>query len=85
MHYLSVGQKLMVLKNRSTSITFLSHLNLEAAPKEVMQLRRLTKSLNESLGPYLFHKIEFWKELFEQISNSAASVVHCTLRALNDA
>ena len=82
---MSVGQKLAILKIRSTSVTFLSLHNLEAAPEETMQLRRLIKSLNESLGPYLFNKIEFWKELFEQISNSAASVVHCTLRALNDA
>ena len=38
----------------------LSLCNLEAAPEEAMQLRRLIKSSNESLGPYLFGKIEFW-------------------------
>ena len=60
MHYMSVGQKLAMLKMRSTSVTFLSLRNLEAAPEEAMQLRRLIKSSNESLGPYLFGKIEFW-------------------------
>ena len=34
--------------------------NLEAAPEEAMQLRRMIKSSNESLGPYLFGKFEFW-------------------------
>ena len=57
---MSVGQKLAMLKMRSTSVTFLSLGNLEAAPEEAMQLRRLIKSSNESLGPYLFGKIEFW-------------------------
>ena len=42
-----------MLKIRSTSFTFLSLHNLEAAPEEAMQLRRLIKSSNESLGPYL--------------------------------
>ena len=54
---MSVGQKLTMLK---TSVTFLSLSNLEAAPEENMQLRRLSKGSNESLGPYLFGKIEFW-------------------------
>jgi hypothetical protein len=54
---MSVGKKLVMLKIRSTSVTFLSLLNLEADPEEAMQLRRLIKSSNESLGPYLF---EFW-------------------------
>ena len=58
--YMSVSQKLEMLKFRSTSVTFLSLSNLEAAPEETMQLRRLIKSSNESLGPYLFGKIEFW-------------------------
>jgi hypothetical protein len=57
---MSAGQKLAMLKIRSTSITFLSLCNLEAAPEEAMQLRRLSKSSNESLGPYLLGKIEFW-------------------------
>ena len=57
---MSVGQKLAMLKIRSKSIKFLSLRNLEAAPEEAMQLRRLIKSSNESLGPYLFGKIEFW-------------------------
>ena len=57
---MSVGQKLAMLKIRSKSVTFLSLRNLEAAPEEAMQLRRLIKSSNESLGPYLFGKIEFW-------------------------
>ena len=46
-----------MLKICSTSVTFLSLRNLEAAPEEAMQLRRLIKSSNESLGPYLFGKI----------------------------
>ena len=57
---MSVEQKLVMLKICSTSITFLSLRNLEAAPEEAMQLRRLIKSSNESLGLYLFGKIEFW-------------------------
>ena len=55
-----VGQKLDILKIHPTSVTFLRLRNLEAAPEETMQLRRLIKSSNESLGPYLFGKIEFW-------------------------
>ena len=57
---MSVGQKLAMLKIRSRYVKFLSLRDLEAAPEEAMQLRRLTKSSNESLGPYLFGKIEFW-------------------------
>ena len=57
---MSVGQKLAKLKIRSTHVIFLSLRDLEAAPEEAMQLRRLIKSSNESLGPYLFWKIEFW-------------------------
>ena len=57
---MSVGQKLAKLKIRSTRVTFLSLRDLEAAPEEAMQLRRLIKSSNESLVPYLFGKIEFW-------------------------
>ena len=57
---MSVGQKLAMLKIRSTSFTFLNLLNLEAAPEEAMQLRRLIKSSNESLRPYLFGKVEYW-------------------------
>ena len=51
---MSVGQKLAMLKIRSTSIKFLSLRDLQAAPEEAMQFRRLIKSSNESLGPYLF-------------------------------
>ena len=57
---MSVGQKLLMLKIRSKSVTFLSLHDLKAAPEEAMQLRRLIKSSNESLGPYLLGKIEFW-------------------------
>ena len=57
---MSVGQKLLMLKIRSKSVTFLILRDLEAAREEAMQLRRLIKSSNESLGPYLFGKIEFW-------------------------
>ena len=57
---MSVGQKLTMLKIRSTSVTFLSLCNLEAAPEEAIQFRRLIKRSNESLRPYLFGKIEFW-------------------------
>ena len=49
-----------MLKIRSTSFTFLSLRNLEVAPEEAMHLRRLIKSSNESLGPYLFGKFNFW-------------------------
>ena len=56
---MSVGQKLAMLKIRSTYVKFLSLRDLEAAPEETMQLRRLIKSSNESLGPYLFGQIEF--------------------------
>ena len=55
---MSVGQKLAMLKIRSKSVKFLSLRDLEA-----MQLRRLIKSSNERLGPYLFWKIEFWNFL----------------------
>ena len=55
-----VGQKLAMLKIRSKSVTFLSLCDLEAALEEALQLRRLIKSSNESLGPYMFGKIEFW-------------------------
>ena len=57
---MSVGQKLAMLKIRSKSVTFLSLRDLEATLEEAMQLRRLIKSSNESLGPCLFGKIEFW-------------------------
>ena len=57
---MSVGQKLAMLKIRSTSVTFLSLHNLKAAPEEAMQLRRLIISSNESLEPYLLGKFEFW-------------------------
>ena len=56
---MSVGQKLAKLKIRSTRVTFLSLCDLEAAPEEAMQLKRLIKSSNESLGPYLLKKFEF--------------------------
>ena len=46
---MSVGQKLAMLKIRSTYVKFLSLCDLEAAPEEAMQLRRLTKGSNESL------------------------------------
>ena len=55
---MSVSQKLAMLRFRSTSVNLLSLRDLEAAPEETMQLRRLIKSSNESLGPYLFGKIE---------------------------
>ena len=48
------------LKICPTSVTFLSLRNLKAAPEEAMQLRRLIKSSNERLGPYLFGKFKFW-------------------------
>ena len=57
---MSVGQKLAMLKICSKSVTFLGLGDLEAALEETMQLRRLIKSSNESLGPYLFGKIKFW-------------------------
>ena len=57
---MSVGQKLTMLKIRSTRFTFLSLRDLEAAPEEAMQIRRLIKGSNESLGHYLFGKFKFW-------------------------
>ena len=48
---MSVSQKLAMLRFRSTSVNLLSLRDLEAAPEETMQLRRLIKSSNESLGP----------------------------------
>ena len=57
---MSVGQKLAKLKIRSTRVIFLSLHDLKSAPEETMQVRMLIKSSNESLGPYLFGKIEFW-------------------------
>ncbi len=56
---MSVGQKLAMLKICPTYVKFLSLGDLEAAPEEAMQLRRLIKSSNESLGPYLFRKVKF--------------------------
>ena len=57
---MSVGQKIAMLKFRSTSITLLSLRDLEAASEETMQLRRLIKTSNESLGLCLIGKFEFW-------------------------
>ena len=51
---MSVGQKLAMFKIRATRVTFLSLCDLEAAPEEAMQLRRLIKSSNECLGPLSF-------------------------------
>ena len=48
------------MKIRSTYFTFLSLCNLHDAPEEAIKLRRLIKSSNESLEPYLFGKFEFW-------------------------
>ena len=48
-----VGQKLEI---RFTSVTFFH----DATPEETMQLRRLIKSLNESLEAYMFGKFKFW-------------------------
>ena len=45
---MSVGQKLTMLKIRFTPVTFLSLSDLEAAPEEALQLRRLIKSSNFS-------------------------------------
>ena len=59
---MSVGQKLTMLKIRSTSVKFLTLRDLEAAPEEAMQLRRLIKSSNESLGPYLFGTLQYLKK-----------------------
>jgi hypothetical protein len=66
-HYISVGQKLAMLKIRSIAVTFLSLCNLEASPEETMQLRRLIKSSIESLGPYLFGKFKFWNFLAPEL------------------
>ena len=51
--YMSVGQKLAMFKISSNSVTLLSLCDLEAAAEEAMQLRRLIKSSNESLEPFL--------------------------------
>ena len=50
----------------STSVTFLSLCNIKAAPEEDMQLRRLVKNSNESLGPYMFGKFELLEFLGPQ-------------------
>ena len=47
MHYISVGQKLVMLIIHSTSGTFLSLHNLEAAHEEAMQLRRVLQNLEK--------------------------------------
>ncbi len=57
---MSVSQKLAMLKIRITYVKFLSLRDLEAAPEEAIQLRRLSNSSNESLGPHKFGKFEFW-------------------------
>ena len=57
---MSVGQKLAKLKIRSTHVIFLGLRAREAAPEEGMHLKRLIKSSNESLEPYLLGKIKFW-------------------------
>ena len=54
-----VDQKLVMLKILSITVTFLSLLNLEVAPEEAIQRRRLIESSNESLGPNMFGEIEF--------------------------
>ena len=51
---MSVGQKLTMLKIRSTSVIFLSLCNLESTPKEAMHLNRLNKRSNESLETFMF-------------------------------
>jgi hypothetical protein len=56
---MSVGQKLALLKICFTFITFLSLRNLEAAPEEAMQLRRLINSSNESLDHICLGKLSF--------------------------
>ena len=63
---MSVGQKLSMLKIRSKSVTFLSLRDLEAAPEEAMQLRRLIKSTNER-EHYLFGKFKFRVALYQQM------------------
>ena len=40
-HYMSVGQKLAMLKIRSTSVTILSLCNFEAAPEEPHKLNHM--------------------------------------------
>ena len=55
---MSVGQKLSMLKICSKSVTILSLRDLEAAPEEAMQIRRLIKSLNESLTTELMAHIK---------------------------
>ena len=50
---------LFQLCNQYALRNFLSLCDLEAAPEEAMQLRRLIKSSNESLGPHLLGKLEF--------------------------
>ena len=48
-HYMVLEQKLMMLKICSISVTFLSLCNLEAAPEEVLQVRRLIKKAKKKL------------------------------------
>ena len=58
-----------MLKIRSKSVTFLSLRDLEAAPEEAMQLRRLIKSSNESLGPYLLEWPALWRITMNSLHN----------------
>ena len=60
-YYMSVEQKLTILKICLTIVTVMILGNLEAAPEEALQLRGLIKGSNWSLGHYLFGRHEFWK------------------------
>ena len=60
-YYMSVGQKLMILKICPTIVTLMILGNLKAAPEETMQLRGLIKRSNWRLGHYLVWRYEFWK------------------------
>ena len=51
---MSVSQTLAMLNICPTSVTFLRLHNLKAAPEGTMQLRRLIKSSNESLEPWVW-------------------------------
>ena len=76
-YYLSVWQKLAILKIRLTIVTVMILGSLEAAPEEALQLRGLIKGSNWSLGHYLFGRHEFWK-FWPPIAQIPGGVQHGT-------
>ena len=78
---MSVGQKLAMFKIRATRMTFLSLCDLESAPEEAMQLRRLIKSSNESLGLICLGNLRF--AIFRAPEMPRGSPGYSTSKSLN--